>query len=107
MDIDGAAFQVWTQGDLIRVEQLLTEDTADPSLHSLALAQRAIVRSRLKRWGLAMDDAKKVILCHPWFHAVLIVAFQVYRGSAICHWLYRKCCNPDRQRRPRVGHPCI
>ncbi|KAF8546790.1 WD40 repeat-like protein, partial [Imleria badia] len=58
MCIDDAEFKSWTQGDLTRVEQLLTKDIADPSLQALAFAQRSLVRSRLKRWDMAMDDAK-------------------------------------------------
>ncbi|KAF8557544.1 hypothetical protein OG21DRAFT_1482211, partial [Imleria badia] len=61
MDIDDAAFKSWTQGDLTRVEELLTEVIADPVLHAHALAQRALVRSRLKQTDMAMVDAKKSI----------------------------------------------
>ena len=67
MCISDAAFKSWTQGDLIRVEQLLTDDIShpfNPFYHSRALAQRALVRTRLKRWEMAIDDAKKVF-----FHA--------------------------------------
>ncbi|KAF8557900.1 hypothetical protein OG21DRAFT_1494421 [Imleria badia] len=60
-DIDDAAFESWMQGDLTRVEELLTEVIADPVLHAHALAQRALIRSRLKQTDLAMVDAKKSI----------------------------------------------
>ena len=56
-----AVLKSWTQGDLTRVEQLLTEEIAHPFHSARALAQRALVRSRLKEWDLAMEDAKKVI----------------------------------------------
>ena len=64
MCIGDAAFKSWTQGNLTRVEQLLTYDISrpfDPFWHSRALAQRALVRTRLKQWEMAIDDAKKVI----------------------------------------------
>jgi hypothetical protein len=57
--------ETWTQpeGDLTRTEQILTEkvlDVQDPSRHSQCLAHRSLVRSRLMRYNLAIDDAKKV-----------------------------------------------
>ncbi|KAF8552374.1 hypothetical protein OG21DRAFT_1443645, partial [Imleria badia] len=58
IDINDAAFISWTQGDLPRVEELLTKVIADPDLHAHALALRALVRSRLKQTGMAIDDAK-------------------------------------------------
>ncbi|KAF8552461.1 hypothetical protein OG21DRAFT_1511487 [Imleria badia] len=61
MDIDDAVFKSWAEGDLTRAEQFLTEEIADPSHHARALAQRALVRSRLQRSDMAMDDAKKSI----------------------------------------------
>ena len=59
MCISDAAFESWTQGNLTLVEQLLTDDILH---HSHALAQRALVRTRLKQWEMAIDDAKKVIV---------------------------------------------
>ncbi|KAF8554954.1 hypothetical protein OG21DRAFT_1439363 [Imleria badia] len=61
MDINDTAFKSWMQGDLTRAEELLTEVITDPALHAHALAQRALVRSRLKQTDMAMDDAKKSI----------------------------------------------
>ena len=97
MDIDSAALKSWTQGDLTRVEELLTELIIDPVLHAHALAQRALVRSRLKQTDLSVVDAKKVSLCHLLFDVVLTIPSQVYRSSAICHRLYCQCSHPHRE----------
>ena len=67
MYISDAAFKSWTQGDLIRVEDLLTEEivlSSNPLHHAHALAYRALVRSRSKQWNMVVDDANKVILRH-------------------------------------------
>ena len=67
MCISENEFRSWTQGDLTRVEQLFTDDIShpfNPFYRSRALAQRALVRTRLKQWEMAIDDAKKVL-----FHA--------------------------------------
>ncbi|KAF8556862.1 hypothetical protein OG21DRAFT_1495255 [Imleria badia] len=64
MYIGDAAFKPWRQGDLTRVEELLTEDIihpVNPFHHAHALAHRALVRSRSKQWDMAIDDAKKSI----------------------------------------------
>ncbi|KAI9569853.1 hypothetical protein HD554DRAFT_2170850 [Boletus coccyginus] len=64
MYISDAAFKLWTQGDLTRVEELFADDIihpSNPSHHARALAHRALVRSRLKRCDMAIDDAKKSI----------------------------------------------
>ena len=60
-------FELWMRGDLTRVEELLTEEIehpVDPHLlrHARVLAYRALVRSRLQQWDMAIDDAKKVFL---------------------------------------------
>ena len=102
MYISDAAFKSWTQGDLTRVEDLLTEEIAHPSnplRHALALAYRALVRSRSKKWNMAIDDATKVILGHLSSHDVLTTyRAPVYRGSTIRHWSYCKgnCNSPLR-----------
>jgi len=67
MYISDAAFKLWTQGDLARAEELFAEETihtSNPSHHACALAHRALVRTRLKRYDMAIDDAKKVNLSH-------------------------------------------
>ncbi|KAN0084043.1 hypothetical protein V8E55_007547 [Tylopilus felleus] len=49
MHISDAIYKPWVQGDLTRVEQLLTEEiacTSNPFHHARALAYRAIVRTR-------------------------------------------------------------
>ncbi|KAI9569839.1 hypothetical protein HD554DRAFT_2313201 [Boletus coccyginus] len=64
MYISDAAFKLWTQGDLARVEQLFADDIMHPSNpfhHACALAHCALVRTHLKRYEMAIDDAKKSI----------------------------------------------
>ena len=67
MCINDVAFKSWTQDNLSHVEQLFTDDIShpfNPFYRSRALAQRALVRTRLKQWEIAIDDAEKVL-----FHA--------------------------------------
>ena len=78
MDVDDAAFNSWTQGDLTHVEELLTEEMGYPFHRARALAQRSLVRSRMRRWDMAVEDAKKVILSSPLFLPVLTITCQVY-----------------------------
>ncbi|KAF8556859.1 hypothetical protein OG21DRAFT_1482770 [Imleria badia] len=61
MYISDTAFKSWTEGNLTRVEQLLTEEILHPFHQARALAQRALVRTRLKQWSTAVDDAKKSV----------------------------------------------
>ena len=67
MYISDVVFDSWTKGDLTRVEDLLTPEVLQPSSpfhHARALAHRALVRTRLKQWNTAVDDATKVIWSH-------------------------------------------
>ena len=69
MYISDVAFKSWTGGSMTHVEELLTEEIDHPSNpfhHARALAHRALVRMRLKQWDTAVDDVKKVYLCHLW-----------------------------------------
>ena len=64
MYISDVAFKSWTQGNLIHIEQLLTDDIShpfNPFCHSGALAQCALVHTHLKQWEMAIDNAEKVI----------------------------------------------
>ncbi|KAF8550473.1 hypothetical protein OG21DRAFT_1446572 [Imleria badia] len=64
MYISDAAFKSWTEGNLTRVEALLTQEVLHPSNpfhHACALAHRALVRTRLKQWNTAVNDAKQSI----------------------------------------------
>ena len=63
MYISETVFKPWTQGDLTRAEELLTQDAITPSntwYHAHTLAHRALVRARSKRWEMAISDAKEV-----------------------------------------------
>ncbi|KAH0826783.1 hypothetical protein J3R83DRAFT_5198 [Lanmaoa asiatica] len=64
MYIGDATFRSWAQGDLIRVEELLTEEILHPSNffhHARALAHRALMRIRSQQWNMAINDAKESI----------------------------------------------
>ena len=74
MDVNDAAFNSWTQSDLTHVEELLTEEMTYPFHRARALAQRALIRSRLGRWDMAIEDAKKVILSSPSSQLMLTIA---------------------------------
>jgi len=76
MYISDAAFKLWTQGDLARVEDIFGEDIIYPSNpfhHARTLAHRALVRSRLKRCDVAIEDAKKVNSGYLSRHVVLTI----------------------------------
>ena len=63
MYISEAVFRSWTQGDLTRAEELLTQGAIAPSntlYHAHTLAHRALVRARSKWWEMAIGDAKEV-----------------------------------------------
>jgi hypothetical protein len=92
MHISDAAFKSWTEGDLTRVEDLLTADIEtvhflNPLHHAHALAYRALVRSRSKQWDMVVDDSNKVILRHLSSHVVLTIVRQSIKlqRSAIGH----------------------
>lgn len=107
MDINDTVFKLWMLGDLTRVEEILAEEIAHPFHRARALAQRALVRARLKQWDMAIDDAQEVILGRLLSYPVLTVTYQVYQGSGICHWSYRKRNGPCRQWGARIGAACI
>ena len=63
MCISETVFKSWTQGDLTRAEELLTQGAIAPSntlCHAHMLAHRALVRARSKQWEMAIGDAKEV-----------------------------------------------
>jgi hypothetical protein len=81
MHISDAVFKSWTQGDLTRVEDLLTAEleivhSTNLLHHAHALAYRALVRSRSKQWEMVVDDANKVILRQLSSHVALTIARQ-------------------------------
>ncbi|KAF8129217.1 hypothetical protein EV363DRAFT_1169374 [Boletus edulis] len=64
--ITDAALRSWEQNNFIDVEASLTETTFNtPDKRHLALATRALVRSQLQHWDLAIEDAKKSIGIEP------------------------------------------
>ncbi|KAF8119884.1 hypothetical protein EV363DRAFT_1440067 [Boletus edulis] len=64
--ITDAALRSWEQNHLVDVEASLTETTFNtPDKRHLALATRALVRSQLQHWDLAIEDAKKSIGIEP------------------------------------------
>lgn len=90
MCISDLVFDSWTQGDLIRVDELLTEEIRHPSTpfyHARALAHRVLVRARSKQRNTAIDDAKMVNLSHLLSQIALTLrACKVYQSSEIRHW---------------------
>ncbi|KAG9311583.1 hypothetical protein JVU11DRAFT_7792 [Chiua virens] len=57
-------FDSWMQSDLAGVERFLSDELLHPSIsshHAYTLAYRSLVRSRMKLYDLAIDDAKKSI----------------------------------------------
>ncbi|KAF8126560.1 hypothetical protein EV363DRAFT_1434140 [Boletus edulis] len=64
--ITDAALRSWEQNHLVDVEASLMETTFNtPDKRHLALATRALVRSQLQHWDLAIEDAEKSIEIEP------------------------------------------
>ncbi|KAF8129264.1 quinon protein alcohol dehydrogenase-like superfamily [Boletus edulis] len=65
--ITDAALRSWEQNRLVDVEASLTETTTSNTRDKrrLALATRALVRSQLQHWDLAIEDAKNSIGIEP------------------------------------------
>ena len=64
MHIRDAVFQSWARGDLLRVEELLTEETVRPTIplrHARALVYRALAWCRSKQRDTVVKDTKKVM----------------------------------------------
>lgn len=59
--VGGPVLDLWKQGELVKAEALLSKDidSQDPSYRTLA--HRALIRSRLRDWDAANDDAQKVV----------------------------------------------
>lgn len=77
MCISDAVFTLWTQGDFTRVGELLMQDIVqpfNPLYHACALAHHALMQTRLKRWDVAVEDAKKVVSVHPSSYVTLTIA---------------------------------
>jgi hypothetical protein len=81
MQISEETLEAWTQGNLTRAEKVLTEkilDVQDPSCHLQYLAHRSLIRSRLKQYNLAIDDAKKLA-----FRLSLVSSHANHRTSSL------------------------
>lgn len=60
MQVSVAVFKSWFQGDLKTAESILSGEIGSRSHH--ALANRALVRTHLKQWEQAIEDAQNVFL---------------------------------------------
>ena len=80
-----AAFKPWIEGDLKTAEDKLSRDIGDRSHH--ALANRALVRTRMNKLDMAIEDAKKVYSLPLFKLLVLILSYQsiVICPSPIAH----------------------
>ena len=66
MHVSDLAFEPWIQGKLGNAESVFTQDVNRPSSRDHhALANRALIRARSKRWKQAVDDADKVASVLP------------------------------------------
>ena len=66
MQVSDAALESWRVGNPTETESILSEEIAqcsDPNHH--ALAARSLIRSRLREWRTAIDDAEMVALSLP------------------------------------------
>jgi hypothetical protein len=59
MQVSEAAFKPWIEGNLKSAEAILSREIEDDRSHH-ALANRALVRTHLKRWDTALEDAERV-----------------------------------------------
>lgn len=61
MHVSAEALEAWLRDDLTKTEAILSaEITRHPLSRHHALANRSILRARLKQWEKADDDAQKV-----------------------------------------------
>ncbi|KIK23994.1 hypothetical protein PISMIDRAFT_647178, partial [Pisolithus microcarpus 441] len=89
--VSGETLTSWSQGNPTDTEMLLSEEiksTSGPSHH--LLANRALIRARLKHLALAIEDVKEVSLLFLLLHVhVDLHLVEVSPGSTIAYWLYR------------------
>ncbi|KAI6045469.1 hypothetical protein EDC04DRAFT_60648 [Pisolithus marmoratus] len=66
MQVSEAALKSWTQDDPTHTETLLSEEVTKVSSAShYVLANRALIRARLKHWALAIEDCKESLRIQP------------------------------------------
>ncbi|KAI6041676.1 hypothetical protein EDC04DRAFT_3139608 [Pisolithus marmoratus] len=89
MRVSGEALKSWAQDDLANTEMLLSKEIASASSprHYL-LANRALVRTRLKHLALAMEDVKGSLQIQPlpigYVAMAVVLLFQGDREGALC-----------------------
>ena len=86
LDIDNAALDAWTRGQLVDAEVLLSAAIPASENKAHTLASRALVRARLGRWDVAFLDAKEVLiapLSHTWALTPLKTKSLEIQGSVI------------------------
>lgn len=105
MEVTRTVLESWKRGDLTQTESMLSEEIAqcfNPSHH--ALAARALVRSHLREWQAAIEDAElvtfSVLCCSHWNpHASLR---QVSQSQTVAHRSHRKISCPRWCRQSRT-----
>lgn len=60
--VDDTALYLWKHDQLENAEELLTAVIMSESINHHVLANRALVRARLRQWDEAILDAEKVII---------------------------------------------
>ncbi|KAF8129237.1 quinon protein alcohol dehydrogenase-like superfamily, partial [Boletus edulis] len=100
--ITDAALRLWEQNRLVDVEASLTETTSNtPDKRHLALATRALVRSQLQHWDLAIEDAENSIIIRPSvigyiaMSVALIGKGQKEQGCRVFDLAFRHCDPTD------------
>ncbi|KAF8129297.1 hypothetical protein EV363DRAFT_1400038 [Boletus edulis] len=100
--ITDAALRSWEQNCLVDVEASLTETTSDTrDKRHLALATRALVRSQLQYWDLAIEDAEKSIGIEPSITGYIAMSValigngQKEEGCRVFDLAFRHCDSTD------------
>ncbi|KAF8121185.1 quinon protein alcohol dehydrogenase-like superfamily [Boletus edulis] len=64
IQVSDAAFKPWIEGNLKSVEDILSREIVQHSNYH-AFANRALVRTRLKQWDMAIEDANRSLSISP------------------------------------------
>lgn len=65
-----AVHEAWRLGNLEKAEDLLSKEIANPDCSELvtySLANRALIRARLRNWDQALEDAR-MVMCTSSLH---------------------------------------
>ena len=62
-----AVHETWRHGNLEKAEEMLSKEIANPDFPELVtylLANRTLVRARLRKWDEALEDAQTKLVIH-------------------------------------------